>query len=164
MKIICLVVLTISNVLCGKYTLSVNELHDPCSLHVDVQTSLPLSGVAYVCPGGLLALTCRSTNAAFQQWSATVPRYPERTETRIISYDGTAQRTSPIIIYSISINVTRTFENEALVSKIFTDNVTADLNGTTVNCTEILRSGTRVELQTRSIHIIEQGTYAGKFQ
>ncbi len=109
--------------------------------------SLTPSGVARVCPGGRLILTC-STNANLMQWSVTVPYYGA-TKTRSLQFSGTAQRATPIVIGSTTFNISRRL-NESLilplVSTIVTDGTTANINGTLVICSEI---GTSTRLLTR---------------
>lgn len=114
--------------------------------------TLSPSGVAHVCPGGRLVLIC-STNASLMQWSVTVPRY-DTTETRLLQYSGTAQRTTPIMIGLITFNISRMLDESLtlpLVSTIISNGVTTDVNGTVVICTEV---GANTQLMT-SIHIID---------
>ena len=104
-----------------------------------------------MCTGERLVLTC-STNASLMQWSVTVPRYGT-TETRLLQYSGTAQRATPIVIGSITFDISRMLDESLtlpLVSTIISDGVTTDVNGTMVICSEI---GTNSQLLA-SIHII----------
>ena len=119
-----------------------------------------------MCPGGLLTLTC-SANASFLQWSVTVPHH-QITRTRFLSYIGTAQRATPIIINATMFNITRTFDRTLtfpLISMILADSVTAKLNGTMINCSEIhvhaLQNITMNILISKRIHVIANGDNHG---
>ena len=91
----------------------------------------------YVCHGGTLNITCTTTaELDTLQWTAFSPQYPT-TFIRGLSKRGTAQPAQPLLTNLTTLYISRSL-NETLslplMSTIFTDNATADLNGTIVTC------------------------------
>ena len=106
---------------------------------------LKQSGELYVCHGGAMMVTCR-TSADILRWNVTLP-LSQRTFVRRLTYIGTIQMEAPIITAMTTLNISRSLNNSSplpLVSIISTDNTTADLNGTVITCT----AQSRVELLT----------------
>ena len=89
----------------------------------------------YVCLRGQLNVTC-STSADTLQWTVVSPQYP-LVFSRGVAKHGTAEMATSIPTNLTTLHVLR-FLNEGLslplISTIFTDNATADLNGTIITC------------------------------
>ena len=74
-----------------------------------------------------------STAATLLEWSVTIPD-PTSIEAKTSSFERAGNQTAKsIFVNSTILNISRSFP---LVSEIFTDNVTADLNGVLITCTE----------------------------
>ena len=80
-----------------------------------------------------MMVTC-STSADILRWNVTVPlSQTRRVFQRQLSHIGTIQMVMPIMTALTTLNVSRSLNNSwplPLVSTIFTDNATADLNRT----------------------------------
>ena len=87
-----------------------------------------------------MMVTCR-TSADILRWNVTVPlSQTQRVFQRQLSHIGTIQMVMPIMTALTTLNVSRSLNNSwplPLVSTIFTDNATADLNGTTMTCSAV---------------------------
>ena len=99
------------------------------------------SGVLYVCHGGAMSVTCR-TSADLLQWNVTLRHpSPQRMFERTLSANfGTIRMEQPIITNLTTLSISRSLDNSShlpLISTISTDNVTTDLNGTVITCSGI---------------------------
>ena len=83
-------------------------------------------------------VTCNTTEQVLR-WQITVPGGNGRTDTRHQSYDSLSQTATPLEIHSSTINFTRTSVRGdlPLTSRLDIDHVSAGLNGTVINCTEV---------------------------
>ena len=83
-------------------------------------------------------VTCTTTEQVLR-WQITVPGENGRTDTRHQSYDSLSQSTTPLEINSSMITFTRTSVQRRLplTSRLEIDHVSAGLNGTVINCTEV---------------------------
>lgn len=114
--------------------------------------------VALVCPGGELTFVC-STNRSFIEWNVTIPQSGESRSRLVASGD---QSIGPLVVNMKSFDVMINSDSlvEGLTSKLVIANVTADLNGTFVLCTDIGNSLTESSTSMGIIHIINAtGTY-----
>ena len=95
---------------------------------------LSRSGDVFVCPGSRLSLRC-STNLDILEWNITVGMLPSRRQlvTDVSRFD------LPLMISSHSFNIARDSADRSkpIVSTLTTSAVTSDLNGTTINCTDV---------------------------
>ena len=83
-------------------------------------------------------VTCTTTEHVLR-WQITVPGGNGRTDTRHQSYDSLSQSATPLEINSSMITFTRTSVQGRLplTSRLEIDHVSAGLNGTVINCTEV---------------------------
>ena len=92
------------------------------------------SGDVSVCPGSQLSLRC-STHLDILEWNITVGMLPSRRQlvTDISRFD------LPLMISSHSFNIARDSADRSkpIISTLTTSAVTSDLNGTTINCTDV---------------------------
>ena len=97
--------------------------------------ALSPSEVTYLCPGGLLNLTC-STNETTLRWNVTDP-FDYRSETRSVTTFDSFEQVLTIRIRSSTLNITRTQPVDSstrLVSVMTSENVSSDINGTIIRC------------------------------
>ena len=116
-------------------------------------------GVARVCPGGELAITC-STDRSFLEWNITasqsfpLPGVPHRT--RLVSVSS--QTVEPLVLNMVSFNFSHsTYTNGSsvsLVSVLSVTDVPDILNGTRVNCTDIGASLAETNTAIVTVHAI----------
>ena len=108
--------------------------------------------LASVCSGDQLNLTCHATpSETLIQWSLTIPsRSPEL---RFISTDGNTVSVTPFIVGQTVFQFLRT-STSPLTSLMVIDNVSADVNGTRVECSY----GGRV-VSTDIINVIGSGMF-----
>ena len=102
-------------------------------------------GVVSVCSGGQLELTC-TVAGTFLEWSfflVTEGETMARRFSRILN-PGSVPATSDLEVNSITINFSRISakDSQPLVSRLLITPVNDGLNGTVVNCTDILASNT----------------------
>ena len=115
------------------------------------------SGVARVCPGGDLAITC-STDRSFLEWnitpSFTIPGQPYRTRLVFVSQDLVL----PLVLNMISFDFSHSTHNNgssvSLVSVLSVTSVPDILNGTRVNCTDIGASLAETTTSMVTVHVI----------
>ena len=123
------------------------------------QTRLMLSpsGVARVCPGGDLAITC-SIDRSFLEWnitpSFTIPGQPYRTLLVSVS----SQDLEHIVLNMISFDFSHSiqYSNESsttLVSVLSVTSVPDILNGTRLSCTDVA-SLAETSTSTVTVHVI----------
>ena len=111
------------------------------------------SGVALVCPGEQLTFVC-STNRSFVQWNVTVFRSGQSiSRTRLVPSVG-APFTSSVVVDMVPFHITRV-GSLPLTTTLTITNVSTDLNGTRVNCTDI---GSSLAETSTSVSIIEIGS------
>ena len=108
-------------------------------LHFMSAPTLSLSPpeVTYLCPGGLLKLTC-STNETTLRWNITVP-LDHYSDTRSVTVFDSFEQVRSIRIRSSTLNIKRTHPGDnstRLVSVMTSENVSSDINGTIVICDE----------------------------
>ena len=114
------------------------------------------SGVALVCPGAPLAITC-STDRSFLNWSVTIP--PSASEsgqavTRSRLFSSSTQTVGPLMVDTKVFNISTTSTVDQFTSVLSVTNVTADLNGTIVHCTDIGSSLAESSTSMTMVHII----------
>ena len=86
-----------------------------------------------VCPGGQILLTCERMNGSVLFWDVSVPHLAI-THERIIQSQGVLL--APEFRIGVTeFNVTRTSDNP-LTSQLLINNVTAEINGSTIYCSE----------------------------
>ena len=104
-----------------------------------------------MCSGGQLNLTCLTApNKTLLQWSINIPGRPA-SELRFISSDTVS--VTPLTVGQTVFQFLRT-STSPLMSLMVIDNVSADVNGTRVDCS----SGGRV-VSTDIIKVIGNGEY-----
>ena len=122
------------------------------------------SGVAPVCNRGLLELTC-TTPGSFLEWSFFLIPEGETTVRRYFrSLHTESPATSELMINSITFTFSRisTEGSEPLISMLLIDPVLSDdLNGTEVNCTDVVTSNTTF---TRIQVVNESSMIGSKFE
>ena len=89
-----------------------------------------------------MSVTC-STSAELLRWNITLLHSDsfnnQRTYIRDLSYIGTAIMATPISTALTILKISRSLNTSSplpLISTIFTDNATTDLNGTVMTCSE----------------------------
>ena len=119
--------------------------------------------VVHVCPGGQLNLTCK-TNESYMEWNVTLSQY-QRLSRHILSRSGISQSIVQIWIDESNIfNISGVIDESLalpLVSVMFSDNVTASINGTLISCTEVYNLNLNSDIWikntlTTRLHIIER--------
>ena len=119
--------------------------------------TLSPSGVASVCLGEDLAFTC-STDKDFLEWNVTIVTGQTVSRTRLISVGVSI---IPLMInmklFNISFTNVLGGSSVSLESVLFVTNVTADLNGTMVNCTEVGTSLADTSSSIATVHVIRTG-------
>ena len=86
-----------------------------------------------VCPGGQVLLICERMSSSILFWDFFVPHIMAGTtqEQRIVQSQGVLL--SPD--FKIEFNISRTSDNP-LISQLLTSNVTTEINGSTIYCSE----------------------------
>ena len=105
-----------------------------------------------MCSERALRVKCNST-AYLLEWRILDNH---RVITRSFQVDGIRTMATPISVNSTTLNVSRSLP---LVSTIFTDNTTADFNGTVITCSEQAINATT--LSSASVQIILVGNIGG---
>ena len=89
-----------------------------------------------VCPGGQVLLTCERISGPYLHWRVSVPRLAGATTQTIIVPASPGVVLSPDFKIGVTeFNVTRT-SNTPLTSQLLINNVTAEINGSTIYCSE----------------------------
>ena len=119
--------------------LALGELDSYCI--ADSEFVLSPSGIATVCPEATLEITC-STDRHFLNWNVTTPPSASEsgqavTRSRLIS--SSSQIIKPLIINTKVFYVSIVSTMDQFTSILSVVNVTDDLNGTIVQCTDIGR-------------------------
>ena len=107
------------------------KLNLPCLTESEVMLSP--SGEVLVCPGEQLAFVC-STNKLFIEWNITIFQSGQSiSQARLVS------SVSPIETLVVNMKAFHIIRNEftPLTYTLIVANITADLNGTRVNCTDV---------------------------
>ena len=87
-----------------------------------------------VCPGGTVLLTCERMSGSVLFWDVSVPHITGATIQRIVPNQGVVL--SPEFRIGITeFNITRTSESP-LISQLLINNVTTEINGSTIYCSE----------------------------
>ena len=112
-----------------------------------------------MCLGGPLKTNCSVSSMTINdelvlKWTVTIPSY-QRTWIRSIIYDSMTMA-PPVLLNLTNLNISRSFP---LSSMIFTDNATADLNGTMITCSG--QDFGSVAMASASVQIILIGNYHG---
>ena len=101
---------------------------------IGASVTLSPLGMVSLCPGGQALLTCERTSGSFLYWTVSVPHLDTRE--RIVADQGDF---SPNLLFnglhSTAFTITRTSESP-LVSQLLISNVTTEINGSTIYCTE----------------------------
>ena len=102
-----------------------------------IVASITLSpfGMVSVCPGGQVLLTCERTSGSFLHWNVSVPHLTTRETT--VANQGTFRSVDIRLtgFLSATFTITHTSVNP-LTSQMIVSNVTAEINGTTIYCSE----------------------------
>ena len=103
-----------------------------------IGTSISLSplGMVSVCPGGQVLLTCEIMSGSFLYWDVSIPHLAMSRE-NIVSTQGAISTTALQFngLHLTEFTVTRTSENP-LTSQLLINNVTTEINGSTIYCSE----------------------------
>ena len=102
-----------------------------------IGTSIRLSplGMVSVCPGGQVLLTCERITGSFLYWDVSIPRLDAMSREIIVSNQGDIDTTALQQFNGLQFTVTRTSENP-LISQLLIKNVTTEINGSTIYCSE----------------------------
>ena len=87
-----------------------------------------------LCPGGQILLTCERMSGSFLHWNVSVPHPMATTRERIVTSRGFIL--PPNFMISLTeFNITRISESP-LISQLLINNVTTEVNGSTIYCSE----------------------------
>ena len=121
--------------------------------------TLSPSDVVSVCPGERLAFTC-STEKPFLNWNVTILRGSEyHSRSRLIPADSTAA-IQPLIVFMKQFDIERINSSNGSLSIVSVlslpaTNVTSDLNGTKIRCTDIGNTAADTSTSVTTVRIIE---------
>ena len=89
-----------------------------------------------VCPGGQVLLTCETMSDPFLHWDVSIPRLAMSREI-IVSNQGAISTTALQFngLHLTEFTVTRT-SGSPLISQLLINNVTTEINGSTIYCSE----------------------------
>ena len=101
-----------------------------------IAASISLSplGMVAVCPGGQLSLTCERMSSTILYWNVSIPHPMATTRERFITSEGVLL-SSEFTIGVTEFNITRT-SGSPLISQLLISNVTTEINGSTIYCSE----------------------------
>ena len=85
-----------------------------------------------VCPGGQVLLTCEGISGSFLHWNVSVPHLAITRE-RIVTNQGVLL---PFKIGFTEFNITLIISPSPLISQLLISNVTTEINGSTIYCSE----------------------------
>ena len=102
-----------------------------------------------VCPGGKILLTCEIMNGSILFWDVSVPHIAGATTQRIVPNQGIVLSPEFRIGFT-EFNITRTSDSP-LISQLLINNVTTEINGSTMYCSE---DGDENNASTTVINII----------
>ena len=102
---------------------------------IGASISLSPLGLVSVCPGGQVLLTCERMSGFFLFWTVSVPRLTTRDT--IVADQGAISTTDLQFngLHPTAFTVIRTSGNP-LISQMMVNNVTAEMNGSTIYCSE----------------------------
>ena len=125
-------------------------------LYAGALTLSPLN-VALACAGDQLEFFC-STEERFLEWGIVTP---QKYLSRLVPASAIAQELEPLFINDTVVNVTKTSSigMQTLMSTLLIGNVTIDLNGTIVNCSQITQNGQTAGTLSAVIHTIRNGNF-----
>ena len=121
--------------------------------------SLSPADVVSVCPGERLAFTC-STEKRFLNWTVSILRGSQyESRSKLIPADSTSA-IPPLIVFMKQFDIERINSSNrslAIVSvlSVPATNVTSDLNGTKIRCTDIGNTAADTSTSVSTVHIIE---------
>ena len=87
-----------------------------------------------ICPRGQALLTCERISGFILYWDVSVPHLASATTQRIVPSQGVLLSPEFKIGFT-ELNITRTSESP-LISQLLINNVTIEINGTTIYCSE----------------------------
>jgi hypothetical protein len=108
-----------------------------------------------VCPGGKVLLTCERLSGSLLYWTVSVPHLAMTRES-IISSTGLTSTTLQFSgLDSTAFNITRTSGNP-LISQLLINNVTTEINGSTIYCSEDGNENEN-EVPMATVNVINEG-------
>ena len=114
----------------GKFSCSYNF-----STYLGVSITLSPLGMVSVCPGGQVLLTCERMSGAILYWNVSVP-HPMATFREIIVTSQGVLLASEFRIGFTEFNVTLITSDNPPISQLLINNVTTEINGSTIYCSE----------------------------
>ena len=102
------------------------------TVHASAAITLSPSGMVSVCPGGQVLLICERTSGSILYWHVSVPM--ATTQERIVLSQGSLLSPEFRIGFT-EFNITRT-SGSPLTSQLLINNVTTEINGSTIYCSE----------------------------
>ena len=113
-------------------------------------------GLMWVCPGAQLDVTC-STDRSFLNWSVTIPPSAndsgEAINTRSRLFSSSTQVVGSLMFEMKQFNISITSTEDPFSSVLSYTNVTADLNGTVINCSDKGNSTAESDSSMVIVHI-----------
>ena len=119
-----------------------------------IGTSIRLSplGMISVCPRGQVLLTCERISGFILYWDVSAPHLAGTTTQRIVTSQGVLLSPEFKIGFT-EFNITRTSESP-LISQLLINNVTSEINGSTIYCSE---DGNENEAPMIAINVMHKG-------
>ena len=105
-----------------------------------------------VCPGGQVLLTCERISDNVFYWDVSAPHLAGTTIERIVPSRGVLLSPQFRIGFTV-FNITRTSESP-LISQLLISNVTTEINGSTIYCSE---DGNENNASVVAINVINKG-------
>ena len=87
-----------------------------------------------VCPGGQVLLTCERMSGSVLYWDISISHMPSTTTQRLVLSQGDLASPEFRIDFT-EFNISRT-SDKPLISQLLINNVTAEINGSTIYCSE----------------------------
>ena len=106
--------------------------------------------IASLCPGGVLNLTCVTSDNSLL-WSVITSSY---TESRFVTTYDTVKQQTKLKFSSFTFSRIQTNNSSVLTSTLLLENVTTYFNGTMINCTSVSSMQT---LMSHTIRIVTTG-------
>ena len=122
---------------------------------------LSSSGAVLMCMGEQLTFIC-TTDREFIEWNVTVLHLEERSSrTRLVLTQTLVTR--PLVINMMIFDITRIsiIGSLSLISTLTVANVTTDVNGTEMNCTDIGNSLAETSSSVATVYVIPNGINIG---
>ena len=125
----------LGNWLSSIFILLAIDIYVFCDIGTSIITLSP-SGMVSVCPGGQVLLTCERMSGSFLHWAVSVPRLATTRDT-IVARTGDISTTDLQFnrLHLTEFNVART-SSSPLTSQLLINNVTTEINGSTIYCSE----------------------------